>query len=318
MNENKQALKDRKTLKDRFLEWKRKTFTKDNVKMFSVDIIFLVIACAVSAFAVVSVMVPNGLTTGGVTGIVRILQKFVDVDFSVLYYIGSGIILLLSLIFLGFREMRKIVILSLLYPTVIAIFEKFDFSLLSEKDLILAAIFCGVLMGISSGIVFWRGYSFAGADAVAKILKKHLFPQMSLSKLMLGIDGIIILSSALVYDRNIALYALVSQVISTRVIDMVLYGFETKIVQMEIITEKPEELKQYVIEELERGVSSEKVTGEYTKQTHKKLVVLCSPRESALIRKFLARHDRNAFVTLLRVDTVWGTGTGFKDIDKDS
>lgn len=318
MNENKQALKDRKTLKDRFLEWKRKTFTKDNVKMFSVDIIFLVIACAVSAFAVVSVMVPNGLTTGGVTGIVRILQKFVDIDFSVLYYIGSGIILLLSLIFLGFREMRKIVILSLLYPTVIAVFEKFDFSLLSEKDLILAAIFCGVLMGISSGIVFWRGYSFAGADAVAKILKKHLFPQMSLSKLMLGIDGIIILSSALVYDRNIALYALVSQVISTRVIDMVLYGFETKIVQMEIITEKPEELKQYVIEELERGVSSEKVTGEYTSQTYRKLVVLCSPRESALIRKFLARHDRNAFVTLLRVDTVWGTGTGFKDIDKDS
>ena len=85
MNENKQALKDRKTLKDRFLEWKRKTFTKDNVKMFSVDIIFLVIACAVSAFAVVSVMVPNGLTTGGVTGIVRIIQKFVDIDFSVLY-----------------------------------------------------------------------------------------------------------------------------------------------------------------------------------------------------------------------------------------
>ena len=111
---------------------------------------------------------------------------------------------------------------------------------------------------------------------------------------------------------------IVSQVITTRVIDMVLYGFETKIVQMEIITGKEDELKDYVINEIERGLSSTEVCGEYTGKMYKKMIVLCSPRESVLVRRFLAKNDPGAFVTLMRVDTVWGTGSGFKDIDKDN
>ena len=306
------------SLKERLSEWKEKTFTKENAKVFSLDVIWLFIACCISSFAVVSVMIPNGLMTGGITGIVRILQKFVDIDFAVFFYIASAIILVLVAVFLDLKEVRKIILLSVMYPTVLAVFEKIDFSLLSEKDLILAAIMCGVLMGITSGIVFWRGYTFAGNDAIAKILKKWLFPQMSISKLMLALDAIIIISSVFVYDRNIALYALVSQVITTRVIDMVLYGFETRIVQMEIITDKTEELKEFVINEIERGISSTEVCGEYTGKMYKKMIVLCSPRESVLVRRFLAKTDPNAFVTLIRVDTVWGLGSGFKDIDKEN
>ena len=316
--------KDRKkrgndiSLKSRLTEWKEKTFTRENAKVFSLDMLFMLIACCICAFAVVAVMIPNGLTTGGVTGIIRILQKFVDIDFAVMFYIASGIILVLVAVFLGFREMRNILILSIMYPTVLAVFEQIDFSLLSEKDLILAAILCGVLMGVTSGIVFWRGYSFAGTDAISKILKRYFFPQISVSKLMLALDAVIILSSAIVYDRNIALYALVSQVITTRVIDMVLYGFETRIVQMEIITEKTDELKDYVINEIERGLSSIEVCGEYTGKTYRKFIVFCSPRESVLVRRFLAKNDPSAFVTLMRVDTVWGLGQGFKNINKEN
>ena len=306
------------SLKERFTDWREKTLTKENAKVFSIDVIWLLIACCISSFAVVSVMIPNGLMTGGVTGIVRILQKFIDIDFAVFFYIGSAIILVLVAVFLDLKEMRKILLLSVMYPTVLAVFERLDFSLLSEKDLILAAIMCGVLMGVTSGIVFWRGYSFAGNDAIAKILKKWFFPQMSLSKLMLVLDAVIIISSVFVYDRNIALYALVSQVITTRVIDMVLYGFETRIVQMEILTEKQDELKEFVINELDRGLSSTEVCGEYTGKMYKKMIGLCSPRESVLVRRFLAKNDPDAFVTLMRVDTVWGSGSGFKDIDKEN
>ena len=162
----------------------KKKITKENAKGLAVDVFWLFVACCICAYAVVGVMIPNGLMTGGVTGAVRILQKFVDINFSVFFYIGSGIILALVAIFLNFREVRKIIILSVLYPTVLAVFEKFDpvinYSLLSEKDLILAAIMCGVLMGITSGIVFWRGYSFAGTDAIGKILQKKFFRHVDL------------------------------------------------------------------------------------------------------------------------------------------
>ena len=51
---------------------------------------------------------------------------------------------------------------------------------------------------------------------------------------------------------------------------------------------------------------------------YRKMIVLCSPRESVLVRRFLAKNDPDAFVTLTRIDTVWGAGIGFKDIDKEN
>ena len=68
--------------------------------------------------------------------------------------------------------------------------------------------------------------------------------------------------------------------------------------------------------ELNRGVSSRTVIGEYTGQEIRELVILCSPRESILIKRFLAQTDRTAFVTVLHVDTVWGEGKGFSSIEK--
>ena len=95
-----------------------------------------------------------------------------------------------------------------------------------------------MLTGISNGLVFSRGYSFGGTDTIAKIIKKKFLPQMDLSKILLGIDAVVIIGSGLLFGRNIALYALVTQVILTKVTEIVLYGFETKVVQMEVITEK--------------------------------------------------------------------------------
>lgn len=311
-------MKDRlKKFKSDFIVWCKKVFTKQNMKMEATDFLFIIFGCAFGSFAVVAVMVPNRLTTGGLTGIVRMLQKFVNLDFSLMYYIGAAIILIIAWIFLGFKEVKKIVLLSVLYPTIIAVFEKINFHLLEEKDMILAAVFCGVFMGISSGIVFWRGYSFASTDTLAKIIRKYWLPHMSLSNILLGIDAAIILGSAFIFDRNVALYALISQVISTKVVDMVMYGFETKVVQVDVITANFDGLKNYVLNELERGVSSVDTCGEYTQMHYKKMSILCSPRESMLIKKFLAREDAGAFVTILRVDTVWGEGPGFKNINKE-
>jgi uncharacterized membrane-anchored protein YitT (DUF2179 family) len=207
--------------------------------------------------------------------------------------------------------------MAILFPTVLLLFEYFDFRLLEEKDMILAAIFCGVFTGICSGIIFWRGYSFCGTDAVAKIFKKKFFPSIPLSQILLVIDAVIIICSAFVFGRNIALYALITQVIFTKTVDFILFGFETKIVQLEIITKHTEEVTSYIMDDLARGVSEVVITGAYTKTEYKKLITLCSPRESMLIKKFVAALDNKAFVTVIHVNSVWGHGEGFSDIDVD-
>lgn len=288
---------------------------KDSMKTRLLDYFFLIVGCAIGAFATTAVLIPNGLTSGGLTGIVRIIQSFVDVDFSLCYYAGACIILIVVMLTLGFREARKVLLVTLMYPAIVMIFERFDFSLLEEKDLILAAIFCGVFSGACSGIVFWRGYAFCGTESVAKIIKQKFVPQADISKILLLIDGIIIVASAFIYGKNIALYALVTQFIVSKMVDYIIYGLETKIVQLNIITARADELSQYVMHELDRGVSSRKVIGQYTGQERNELIVLCSPRESILIKRFLAQTDRTAFVTVLHVDAVWGEGKGFSSID---
>lgn len=298
-------------------DWKSNTFTKENIKGFFADFVILLIGCCISSFSIQGVLIPNGLTSGGVTGIIRMIQNFTDVNFSLLYWGASAIVLVLVAIFMGLREVRKILFLAIMYPIVLSVFEILPLELLETKDVMLAAIFCGVFNGIWLGLVFWRGYASTGMDAIAKIIRKKLFPSVSPSKILLGIEVIIIGSSALVFDRNIALYALVTQVITTKVSEMVMFGFESKIVQLTILTVGKEAITDYITNNLHRGVTSTQVRGEYTNRDMRQLILLCSPRESVLIRKKLARIDPNAFVTMTKVETVWGgTGKGFSDIDE--
>lgn len=291
--------------------------SRETVRRFSADLVYIVISCCVGAFSLTAVLLPNGLSSGGVTGIVRILQKVVSLDFSVLFYIATAVIVLLVAVFLGWREVRKVLLVSAVFPAVLVVFEQLNFQLLEEKDVILAAIFCGIFGGISSGIIFFRGYSFAGTDAIAKIIRKRFFPYIGLSQILLVIDAVIIAASAFIFGRNIALYALITQLIFAKTVDFVIYGFETKTVQVEIITDRREEISGYIMNEIRRGVSSIDITGEYTRQSRPKLVVICSPRESILIKRFVAKTDRDAFVTVIHVETVWGRGEGFSDIQNE-
>jgi uncharacterized membrane-anchored protein YitT (DUF2179 family) len=290
---------------------------KESVKKLGVDLLFIIVGCSISSFSTIGILIPNGLTSGGITGMVRILQRFVDINFSVLYYAFAFTILIICAILLGLKEARKILMLTIIYPSILFLFEHFKFSLLEEKDLFLAAIYCGVLGGICSGLVFSRGYSFGGTDTIAKIIQKRIMPHVGLSQILMVIDAVVIVGSGFLFGRNIALYALVTQVIFSKTVDYVMYGFDTKAVQLEIITSKHDDVANFIINDINRGVSNVTVTGEYTKTAREKIITICSPRESVLIKKYVAKKDKDAFVTVIHVDTVWGNGEGFNDLLKE-
>ncbi len=289
--------------------------TVEKGKKFGIDMIYVLIGTCLMAFSSIGVMVPNGLSSGGISGIARIIQQFVDIDFSLLYYMGAMIVLVVCFFLLGAKEAKKILLLSVLYPSVLVVFERLNITLLQQKDLILSSITYGVLMGIGSGLVFLRGYSSGGTDTIAKIIRKKCLPHVGMSQILLVLDGSVIILSGFVFGTNIALYALISQVIFTKAADMVMYGFDPKIVQLEIITEKHDEVAEYILREIGRGVSNVKITGEYTKTERSKIITLCSPRESMLIKQFVARADERAFVSVIHVDTVWGLGSGFGSLE---
>ncbi|HKK96204.1 MAG TPA: YitT family protein [Anaerovoracaceae bacterium] len=282
-----------------------------------INIIFIGLGTSAGAFAITAIMIPNGLTCGGFTGIARLVQQYTNIDFSIIYYLLCGIVFLLVTFFLGFKESKKLILLSIIYPSVIWIFEQVDLILLDQKDLMLAAIFSGVMFGIASGLVFWRGFAFGNTDSIAQIIKRKWFPYVDTSRILFIIDGTVILISAFVFDKNIALYALVTQYIAMKLTEAVLYGLATRLVQLNVITSIPDALKAFVIENVQRGVSSIEITGEYTGIRKKQLIIMCSPRESMLVRRFLATNDPHSLVSVIGLNSVWGVGRGFKEIDKE-
>ena len=286
---------------------------KSRIKKEAINILLVTIGCLIGTFSSISIMIPSGLTSGGVTGIARIVQHFIPINFSYLYYIGSAIVLILCAIVLGLGEAKKIVVASIIYPTALLFWEQFDIRLIEGQDMLLATIYCGVFSGLCNGIVLSRGFSSGGSDTIAKMIHIKLAPQIPLSKVLLGVDATIIIASAFVYGRNVALYALVTCLISSKVMDYYMYRITPKIVQVEIITDMSDTIQGYILHTLERGVSRENITGAYTNVRRPKLVVLCSPRESVLIRKYVSQMDPHALITVNAVDGVWGTG--FRELE---
>lgn len=296
---------------------KIKDFAKKDAKDFFIDTILVMFACFLGGFAIVSIMIPAGLSSGGLTGVIRILQKFIPLDFSAMYYIGALTILGICIVVMGIREAKKIMLMSVMYPTAIFFLEQMHFKLLEGTDLLLSAIYCGVFFGVCNGIAFSRGYSSGGSDTVAKLLQYTIFPQFSLSKILMAVDAMIIVMAGFVFGRDIALYALIITTVASKCTDVVLFGLETKIVQVEIITREPQEIANYIMTDMYRGVSIEKIVGAYSGQMREKLIVLCSPREGIRLRQYVAKVDEKALVTMVHMDGVWGNGAGFNNIIKD-
>jgi uncharacterized membrane-anchored protein YitT (DUF2179 family) len=282
---------------------------KSNYRDFLSDTIIVTIGCVLTAFSITSILKPNGLITGGITGISIILEKFIFIKYTFIYYALSVFILFASWIMMGRKEALKIITLSIAFPLILIELENLKYTFI-QNDMLLASVYFGIIYGVGIGLVFKRGFSFGGTDTIAKILNRKVLNFISISQILLGIDGLIIATSAIVYSKNIALYAIISQIITTKVIDAVIFGFSAKKVQIEIISEKHEEITDYILNKIARGVTSYEVKGGYKNQRRLKLQTICSPRESMQIKRFITQTDPEAFVHVLSIASVWG-GVGF-------
>ena len=282
-----------------------------------VDFLYVTAGCILLAFAITAILKPNNLITGGITGLSFILGNITGISYTIFYYIFSLIILLVTYILLGKYEAKKIIILSILFPSILMVFNKFDLKLI-EDDLILSVIYFAIIAGTGLGLILKRGYSTGGTDSIAKIIHKKKYPFVSINQIITIIDISIVLLSIVTYNVRIALYAIISQMILLKVVETVLYGLSPKLVKLEIISENEEMISQYILNEIKRGTTKYPIVGGYSNISKIKLVTVCSPRESMLIRDKIANIDEKAFVNVLPVISVWGEGQGFTKIrDED-
>ena len=183
---------------------------------------------------------PNEIGFGGITGVAQIINAFLPWA-----PIGTVVILLNAPLFLlGWRLLGGHLLLSSLYAmfvSSVAIDVLHMLHTFQPMDPMLASIYGGVLMGGSLGIVFLQGATTGGTDLIARLLKLKL-AWLPMGKLLMAIDLVVIVAVALAFENAYsALYGVVALYLSSKVMDMVLYGLDTAKVAY-IISQDPRPL----------------------------------------------------------------------------
>lgn len=293
-----------------------------DMKHFIKSTIIMLLSAFFGSSVQIFVMIPNGMTSGGLPGIVRIITHFMpSLSYSLVYYSLSMIVLLVVLFTMGKAEVGRIIALAFTYPIMMFIFEHLDFSLLSSPDPFLASVLIGVCYGLATGIGYIGGFSSGGTDSIARVLKYKVFNYLRVGDIQMAMDVTIILISAFVFDVNVALYAVLNAVVAAKVISMVMLGYKGTFIQFDIICSDPvkmEKITEFILNDVDRAVTSHLNRGEYTKEERRTLTVICTPSESIKIKKYVAQEDPDAFATIMPVTNVWGKRfANIKEVDNN-
>ena len=256
---------------------------------------------------------PNDIAFGGITGVAQIIQVFLPAA-----PVGVVTILLnVPLFLLGWRLLGGKLLLSSLYAmavTSLAIDVVDHLFTFPPMDPMLAAIFGGVILGATLGVVFLRGATTGGTDLIARLLKLAL-PWLPMGRLVLAVDLVVIAATAAaVQNLNSALYGIVALYISSLVVDAVLYGLDTAKVAY-IISDRSEDICRSIVDRLDRGITILPGRGFYSGEERKVLLCAFKQREIAVIRAIVKELDPDAFLIVCPAHEV--LGEGFRDYQKN-
>lgn len=279
------------------------------------DYIVVYIGCLIQAFSIVCILRPNNLTVGGITGLSLTIGKIFNMNYTYIYYAICLLILAAAREVLGMREVKKIILLSTTYPVILILVNQVKFNFLHDTpDKILICIYYGIFMGIGTGLVLKRGFSQGSSDTVAKILHKKLFSFMGISQVLLCIDITILLISGFVFGRTAVLYAIIMQMVYSKTISVVLFGFGSSLVKVVIISSHLDKISTFMSDTINRGYSIGYVYGGHNHVKRKKIISVCSLREAMLIKDFITKVDEDAFINIVPTISAWGKEDGLQNL----
>ena len=229
----------------------------------------------------------------GVSGIGVILNKIWGITPSVVIFIGEMLLLLVSFAVLGFNKTKNSIIGSILYPIFVHLTAWMpNYIEISMQEPLVIALFGAVISGFGYGLIFKSGYTTGGTDILNQIVSKYA--KVSIGNAMLFTDGLIILAGVFTFGVTRAMYSIINLYIISLMTDKVMLGISsTK--AFYIITEKEEEIQNYIIKELCHGVTVLQAKGAYT--GHKQSVLMCviPTREYFLVKEGIHEIDKEAF-----------------------
>lgn len=273
------------------------------------DILLIIVGTLLLAFAINLIYDPMSLVTGGFFGIGIILKHLTGGFFEngIPLWL-TNIILNIPLFLIGMKVKGVKFIGRTLVGTVFLSIWLYVLPTTSfiKDDILLAVLFGGLISGAGIGLVL-KGHGTTGGTDMLSAILAHVFRLSSIPKVLLFVDGLVILAGATLFGVHNALYALIAVFVESRVSDWIIEGinFSKSVL---IITDHQEEVAEVIMTGLERGVTGISAKGMYSKGPKNLLFCVVSKAEILELKEYVYQVDPKAFVIVSDARDVLGEG----------
>ncbi len=271
---------------------------KNSVKSFLIiSLGDIIVAAAVYFF-----MIPSHLSVGSCAAFAMVLSNFIPLSVSLITLLINIILLIVGFIFIGPEFGIKTVYCAVLMPVTMGVFELIfpNFQSITQDPLI--DLICYILVvGIGLAILFSRNASSGGLDIVTMLLNKYL--GMDMGRAMSAAGMVIALSSALCYDSKTVILSLLGTYFGGIVVDHFIFGMNIKR-RVCVISDKLEEILDYVLHELHSGATLNDITGGWDRTPRTEMITIVDKHEYRRLMDHVRKIDPEAFVTVYSVNDV--------------
>ena len=276
---------------------RKNTYTEVIKEVFILTVAIVIIAAAVYFF-----MVPSHTSISSVSGLGIVLSNFVPLPLSAITMIMNVVLLIIGFFTCGKEFGVKTVYTSIALPVFLGIFEKLfpdSGSITGSQELDVLCYILVVSVGLS--ILFNRNASSGGLDIVAKIMNKYL--HIEIGKAMSFSGMCIALSAALVYDKKTVVLSILGTYFNGIVLDHFIFDHNMKR-RVCMITEKEEELRNFILNDLHSGATIYESIGAYNMQKRNEIITIVDKSEYQKLMNFINHEDPNAFITVYTVSDI--------------
>ena len=282
------------------LEILEKIHSKSNVKRH----IEFCIGCLIVAISYNLFLAPNDLVSGGVSGIAILLNHIFGFENSNTILIGNIILLIVSYFLLGKEKTKATILGSILYPLFVKLTANIGSIInIDTNELLLAAVFGGVLNGFGAGMIFKAGFTTGGTDIINQIISKYF--KVSIGKSILLIDGLIVLSSAFIFGPTRLMYSIIILYMVSLMSDRVILGISDS-KAFYIITDEEVKIKEYILKYLNHGVTVFNAKGGYAKERQNVLMCVLPTKDYYRLTEGIHEIDPEAFFVVTDAYEVFG------------
>ncbi len=276
-----------------------------NKKTF-IEYFFTAFGTLVAAIGIFYFLVPQNLAIGGVTGFSIVMTSYIKLPISIVTFITNVILLLLGFIFIG-REFGGKTIFSVIVLSVsMYVMENFfPISQPMTNEILLNLIVGILLFAIGLAIVFNQNASTGGTDILAKILNKYF--NLNFGTGLLVADAIVVCLAIITFGLEQGILGALGWFLKGIAVNYFIDGFNIK-KETVIVSQKPNEIKEFIFSKIHRGVTIYKAQGGYTNENKDIIVTVLTKNEYFALKKRLKEIDPQIFVLVRNVQDVFGRG----------